>query len=141
MMTGLTKSLFLFYLVVLLIGCLDTGAVNQLIDNPIGEKIGLITSLARRPIYCETSGELIEGSLNGDLFASSESLSVKLGRMVGFGTSDSNLLIKIQDALIRQYEVKIRYRNQFIDERCRSSPMGMACCDDIHILVNVERVN
>lgn len=111
------RILALTALATLLTGCWDTGT---------GEKVGQIIKLNKQGVFCQTyEAELIRGGLNNGSGASST--------IFDFTIEDTALVPQIQEALDKQYEVKIHYRMENVT-LCRSD-------SDNHFLTGIERMN
>lgn len=86
----------------------------------------LLTKLNKQGVFCQTyEAELIRGGLNNGSGASST--------IFDFTIEDAALISQIQDALDKQYEVKIHYRMEGLTF-CRSD-------SDDHFLAGIERLN
>lgn len=100
-----------------LCGCTDTGT---------GEKVGQIIKLNKQGLFCQTwEAELIRGGINNGSGASST--------VFDFTVENESLIPALQDALDKQYEVKIHYRMEFATF-CRSD-------SENHFLTSIERLN
>lgn len=100
------KFFILFAAVVmtaLLAGCWDMGS---------GEKIGTITRLSKRGVFCKTwEGEIIRGGLNSG--------SGVMGQAFHFTIEDEILAKEVEKAMNSQQEVKISYHMEGVTW-CRS---------------------
>lgn len=95
-------------------------------DTGTGEKVGQIIKLNKQGVFCQTyEAELIRGGLNNGSGASST--------IFDFTIEDEKLIPAIQDALDKQYEVKLKYRMEFATW-CRSD-------SENHFLTGIERMN
>lgn len=110
------KIIGVSFLCLVLCGCWGTGD---------GEKVGQIIKLNRQGAFCKTwEAELIRGGLNNGSGAAST--------VFDFTIEDMRLLPQIQDALDKQYEVKIHY-NMELATLCRSDSGN-------HFLTGIERL-
>jgi hypothetical protein len=86
-----------------LTGCLKTGD---------GEKIGMVTKLAKQGVMCPTyEGEIVRGGLNGG--------SGVNGASFHFTVESEDMAKKVKEAMEGQKEVKITYSSEFAT-LCRS---------------------
>ncbi len=84
-------------------GCWDTGQ---------GEKIGVITKVAKKGVLCQTwEGQIVRGGLSGGNGA--------FGAAFDFTIESDELASKVQDAMNKQQEVKIFYKTEGVTF-CRS---------------------
>ena len=91
-----------------------------------GEKIGVITKLAKNGTFCQTwEAEIVRGGLNGG--------SGVVGQPFDFTIEDEQLVTQIKEALDNQKEVKIFYHSEGMTF-CRSNSGD-------HFLTKVEVVN
>jgi hypothetical protein len=101
-------------LLLLLGGCWETGN---------GEKIGTITRLNKRGVFCQTwEGEIIRGGLNTG--------SGVMGAAFHFTVEDPSLVPLVEQAMNSQQEVKIGFRSE-----------GMTFCrsdSDNYFLTRIE---
>lgn len=103
--------------ILVLSGCKDTG---------YGDKVGQIIKLSKQGFVCKTwEAELIRGGLNNGSGASST--------VFDFTIENEALVKYVQDALDKQYEVKIHYNMEFTTA-CRSDSGD-------HFLDSIERLN
>ncbi len=101
---------------ILLSGCWETGT---------GEKVGVVTKLAKTGLFCKTwEGEIIRGGLTDG--------SGAMGQSFQFTIEDESLVPIIQDAVKHGKEVRIQYRSEAITW-CRSDSGD-------HFLTKVEVV-
>lgn len=101
----------------LLISCKDQG---------YGEKVGQIIKLNKQGFFCKTwEAELIRGGMNNGSGAAST--------LFDFTIEDPRLVAAVQDALDKQYEVKIHY-NMEAATACRSD-------SNDHFLNSIERLS
>ena len=81
-------------------------------DYGNGERIGQVINLTKQGVFCNTwEGEILRGNINGG--------SGAFGGDFHFTIEDPALVAKVQDALDKQYEVKIRYHGEMYTW-CRS---------------------
>jgi len=97
-------------------GCLE---VSQ------GEKVGIITKIAKQGVFCKTwEGSIVRGGFSGGSGAN--------GQAFDFTVADEATAKQIVDAMENQQEVKIHYRAEFVSF-CRSDAQS-------HFLTKVEVV-
>lgn len=95
---------FAAILCLFLAGCIDNGA---------GQKIGQVTKLAKQGVLCKTwEGEIIRGGFSPD------GNGVQ-GGSFHFTVESDALAKKIQDAMERRLEIRLKYRSELISF-CRS---------------------
>jgi hypothetical protein len=81
-------------------------------EKGTGEKVGVVTKLARSGFFCKTwEGQIIRGGLNAG--------SGAMGAAFDFTVEDLSLLPKIKEAMEKQQEIKITYREELMTF-CRS---------------------
>lgn len=99
----LTKSIAMALMVASLSGCLETGT---------GEKIGMITKIAKQGALCPTwEAEIVRGGFSGGNGVN--------GQAFHFTVGDEETANKIRAAMESQKEVKITYRTE-LASICRS---------------------
>lgn len=110
------KRLILLSAALALAGCGDYGD---------GEKVGNIVKVSHQGFTCPTwEAQIIRGGLNNGSGAS--------GQAFEFTIEDARLIPALQDALEKQYEVKIKYHMEY-STLCRSD-------SDSHFLTSIERL-
>ncbi len=103
MNSRLKNVILLFLIAPFLVACWETGN---------GQKIGTITRLNKRGVFCQTwEGEIIRGGLNTG--------SGVMGTAFHFTIEDQNLVPLVERAMNTQQEVKITFRSEGVTF-CRS---------------------
>lgn len=111
------RWLFGAFCLVALTGCWDMGE---------GEKVGVIVGLRHQGVFCRTwEAKLIRGALQGG--------SGVIATAFDFTIENNDALVaKVQEAMDKGYEVKVRYRTEF-NTFCRSDSNG-------HFLLDIKPV-
>lgn len=111
------KCVLVSLLAVMLSACWDMGK---------GEKIGVITKLAKTGAFCKTwEGQIVRGGLSGGTGV--------MGAPFDFTVEDETLAKKVQEIMDKQQEVKISYRAEAASF-CRSD-------SNSHFLTNIEVID
>jgi hypothetical protein len=100
-------------------------ALTGCVERGTGEKMGVVTKLAKQGLFCKTwEAEIVRGGLVGG--------SGVNGQSFHFTIENDDLAKKLQDAMENQKEVKIEYRTE-VFTFCRSESDG-------HFLTKLEVV-
>lgn len=100
-----------------LVGCKDTGS---------GEKIGVVTKIAKHGFFCKTwEGEIVRGGMTGGTGVN--------GQAFHFTVQDPALVEKVHESMLAQSEVKLTYRTEF-STVCKSESPDNAFLTNIEVL-------
>lgn len=101
-------------------------SLSGCINNGNGEKIGMVTKLAKQGLVFKTwEGEIVRGGLSGG--------SGVNGQAFAFTIEDPEVVKQVQSAMEHQQEIKITYESELF-HFFRSESHG-------HFLVKIEPIN